>query len=69
MKKKYLNLFWAILAAVIILNEFIVGEIQFKSVSQINWGAWVLVAIWFSIAAKNIYSFYTKQFGLNHHQK
>mgnify|MGYP000341989173 CR=1 FL=1 len=64
MKKKYLNIFWAFLAVAIILNEFVIGQIQFKAVSNINWGTWVFVALWFSIAAKNIYSFYTKQFNL-----
>lgn len=62
MKKKYLNIFWASLAIIIILNEFVIGQIQFKTVGKINWGNWVFVALWFSIAAKNIYAFYKKQF-------
>lgn len=61
MKKKYLNIFWAFLAIVIILNEFATGQ----TISQIKWGSWVLVGIWSSIAIKNIYSFYTKQFNFN----
>ena len=39
MKKKYLNIFWAFLAIVIILNEFTTGQ----TISQIKWGSWVLV--------------------------
>lgn len=65
MKRKYLNIFWAFLAIAIILNEFVIGKIEFKAVSQIGWGTWTLIAIWFSIAIKNIYSFYTKQFKLS----
>ena len=64
--RKYLNIFWVLLAAVIILNElFIISE--FQSFNQIKWGTWLLVAIWMSIGIKNIYSFYYKQFNL--HQK
>ena len=61
--RKYLNIFWVLLATVIILNELSIIS-QFQSFSQIKWGTWLLVAIWFSIGIKNIYSFYIKQLNL-----
>lgn len=60
MKSKYLNLFWVILSLVVIINEFLVGDIQLVSVSSIKWSAWLLIIIWSIIALKNVFSFFNK---------
>ena len=60
MKSKYLNLFWVILSLVVIINEFLVGDIQLVSVSSIKWSAWLLIIIWSIIALRNVFSFFNK---------
>ena len=60
MKSKFLNLFWVLLAFVVIINEFLVGELKMVSISNLKWSAWLLIFIWSLIALKNVYSFFTK---------
>lgn len=61
MKRKYINIFWASLAIIIILNELVIGKIELKSISQFKTSTWLLIIVWLSVAIKNIYSFYAKQ--------
>ena len=59
MKSKYFNLFWAFVASVIILNEFI-DQSNFVSLDSKSSNAWLLIIIWSFIAIKNYYSFFSK---------
>lgn len=60
MKKKYVNIFWALLAIAITLNELFVSQIQLETSGNIKFGTWLLIFLWASIAAQNLYSFYLK---------
>lgn len=44
MKSKYFNLFWAFVASVIILNEFI-DQVNFVSLDSKSSNAWLLIII------------------------
>ncbi|PQJ79158.1 hypothetical protein BTO18_08240 [Polaribacter porphyrae] len=58
MKTRYLNLFWVILAVVIIINELRTGyAINFIEVFKKHFTTWIIVLLWFSVALKNFYSF------------
>ncbi len=61
MKRKYVNIFWVVLGIIIVLNEFIVGEIEFKAISQIKLNTWLLVGVWLFVVMQNILSFYIKK--------
>lgn len=57
--KKYFNLFWAILATGIILNEFVFSQIDFVVILKKQASTWVLIALWAMVAVKNYYSFFS----------
>ncbi|KOY50862.1 hypothetical protein [Polaribacter dokdonensis] len=59
MNRKYLNIFWAFLGIIIILNEFVIGKIEFVALSQIKFGSWVFILLWSTIAIKNLYSYFS----------
>ena len=58
MNRKYLNIFWAFLGIIIILNEFVIGKIEFKALSQIKFTTWVFILLWSTVAFKNMYSYF-----------
>jgi hypothetical protein len=60
MKTKYLNLFWALLATIILVNEFTDGQIDSIVIFGKQFKLWFLVIIWSLVALKNYHSFYFK---------
>lgn len=60
MKRKYFNVFWVLLATVIILNEFVIGFTEIATTGQIKLGTFLLIFLWASVAIQNVYSYYIK---------
>ncbi|MDD7914704.1 hypothetical protein [Polaribacter ponticola] len=60
MKTKYLNLFWAVLATVILIYEFSDGKQHSIAIFGQQFKVWYLTIIWSIVAIKNYYSFYFK---------
>ncbi len=60
MVTKYLNLFWAVLATVILIFEFTDGQVDSITVFGKQFNVWFLTILWFLVAIKNYYSFYFK---------
>lgn len=58
MNRKYLNIFWGFLGIIIILNEFLIGKIEFKALSQIKLSTWVFIFMWTTVIFKNLYSYF-----------
>jgi uncharacterized membrane protein len=61
MKRKYVNIFWVLLGLIIVLNELVIGKIEFKAISQLELNTWLLVGVWLFVVVRNIISFYFKQ--------
>lgn len=66
MKNKYLNLFWGILATVIIIHEFTSSKIDSIVGFGIQIQFWLLVFVWFLVGLKNYISFLSKTIKFNH---
>jgi hypothetical protein len=60
MKTKYLNLFWAALATVILFYEFSDGLQTSITIFGKQFKVWFLTVIWSFVAVKNYYLFYFK---------
>ena len=60
MGTKYLNLFWAVLATVILIFEFTDGQVDTITVFGKQFKVWFLIILWTIVAIKNYYSFYFK---------
>ena len=59
MNKRYLNLFWVLIATVIITNEFFIGQFQLANLKSKEPIAWLLISVWLLIAINNIYDFFS----------
>lgn len=60
MKTKYLNLFWALLATVILIYEFTYGQVDSFTIFGKQFNLWLLALVWGLVAIKNYFSFYSK---------
>jgi hypothetical protein len=60
MNTKYFNLFWAILATIVVTYELTFGQSTSISFYGKQFGMWVLVIVWSLVGLRNYYLFYTK---------
>ena len=67
--KKYLNLFWALLATGVLLNEFVFNQIDFSVIFNKQISTWVLITLWVLVAVRNYYSFFSSKNKLQVNQK
>ncbi len=63
--KKYLNLFWAILATIIIFNELKTNQINSITILGKEFKFWFLAFVWLIIGVKNYYYFIQKLLKIN----
>ena len=60
MNTKYFNLFWAIIATIVVTYELTFGQTTSINFYGKQFGVWVLVIVWSLVGLRNYYSFYTK---------